>query len=97
RLLTPLLFALGIECWLTLGGGNYGHRHQPLLLLIALVLGMVPPVNRLFNRAWNAVANPSQAQRLIIAFSLAVISAIFLYATERHQGIAITPTYHDEF
>jgi hypothetical protein len=97
RLLTPWLFIIGIQAWLILGGGNYGHRQQPLLLLIAVMLGSVPPVNRFVNRIWIAVARPSGRTRLGVALTILLIAPFFLYATERHQGIAIRPTYHDEF
>jgi hypothetical protein len=97
RFLTPFLFVLGVQAWLILGGGNYGHNHQPLLLFIALVLGLLPPVSRLVNHLWISVAHPSTKAKLVTALVLLVISPIYLYAVQRREGFAIVPTYQDEF
>ncbi|HEY1922966.1 MAG TPA: hypothetical protein VGG44_09485, partial [Tepidisphaeraceae bacterium] len=39
--LTPLFLFLGIECWLVIGKGNYGHQDKPLMILAAIIAGMI--------------------------------------------------------
>lgn len=35
------LLVFGVECWLVVGKDNYGHQHQPLLILAAIICGFI--------------------------------------------------------
>jgi hypothetical protein len=88
---------LAVEGWLTLGGGNYGHKHQPWLLLCALIAGLIPPVRDGVNYLWRYLENPSTLARILTAGAITVGAAVFLYWCARYQAIAIHPKFHDEF
>ena len=95
--LTAPLLLLGVECWLVLGGGNYGHEYKPLIILAAIVAGMIWPINWIFNWLWNAASRPSPRARLGIALAIGIASSLCLYATQRYERIPIHPKFHDEF
>jgi hypothetical protein len=92
-----LLLLLGVQSWLLLGHGDYGHRHEFRWIAVALFAGLIPPIRRGLNRAWERIARPGDRTRLIVAGLIALLSAIFIYISEREQGIAIHPYFHDEF
>jgi len=95
--LTAPLLLLGVECWLVLGGGNYGHQCKPLIILAAIVAGLVRPISWAFNGLWNAAARPSPRTRRGIALAIWIGSSLFLYSTQRYEKIPIHPKFHDEF
>ena len=35
--LTPVLLIFGVQCWLVLGGGDYGRQYKPLMILAVIV------------------------------------------------------------
>ena len=45
---TVLLLVLGVQLWLIVGTGDYGLSKQRYLLLAALVVALIPPINRAF-------------------------------------------------
>ena len=61
--LTPVLLIFGVQCWLVFGGGDYGRQYKPLMILAAVVAGLIGPVNRAFDRLWNAAARPTPKSR----------------------------------
>jgi len=95
--LTPVLLVLGVECWLVEGGGNYGHRHQPLLILGAIVCGLIPPIAAIFERLWKTVQHPSPGTRRIIAIVICIGSSLFLYWSQRYEHTPFRPKFQDEF
>ncbi len=95
--LTPVLLIFGVQCWLVFGGGDYGRQHQPLVILAAVVAGLIGPINRAFDRLWNAVARPAPIVRRWIALAICAGSSLFLYWTARCQNIVIKPLFEDEF
>jgi len=95
--LTLPLLLLGVECWLMLGKGNYGHQYKPLIILAAIVAGLVRPINWAFNGLWNAAGRPSPRARRWIALAIWIGSSLFLYSTQRYEKIPIHPKFHDEF
>ncbi|MGD0768991.1 MAG: hypothetical protein ABSB42_12470 [Tepidisphaeraceae bacterium] len=97
RWLTLGLLAFGVECWLVFGQGNYGHQNKPRMILIAIVAGLIPPINRAFNWLWNVLAAPSAVMRRSIAMAIWIGSSLFLYWTLQMEGISFKPTYEDEF
>ncbi|MGD0389795.1 MAG: hypothetical protein ABSC42_12670 [Tepidisphaeraceae bacterium] len=97
RWLTLPLLLLGVECWLVLGGGNYGHQDKPLIILAAIAAGLIRPINWAFDGLWNAAARPSPRMRRCIALAIWIGSSLFLYSTQRYEKIPIHPKFHDEF
>jgi Dolichyl-phosphate-mannose-protein mannosyltransferase len=95
--LTPIFLFLGIECWLVVGKGNYGHQNKPLMILAAIICGLIPPIRRAFNWLWQSVENPSPRARTFIAILIAIASALFLYWTQRFEKTPFQPKFHDEF
>lgn len=92
-----LLLLLGAESWLVLGGGDYGHRHEFTWLMVAVIAGLIPPLRRGINALWELVRSASPRNQHLIAGLIAIASALFIYFSERHQGVAIHPYFHDEF
>jgi hypothetical protein len=97
RWLTPLFLLFGVECWLVLGEGNYGHQYKPLLILGSIVAGLIPPINRAFDRVWQALAHPSPAARRWIFLAIWIASALFLFWTQRLEKTPFKPKFQDEF
>jgi hypothetical protein len=95
--LTLGLLVFGVECWLVLGKGNYGHQHQPLLILAAVICGLVPPIREAFNWLWKAVERPSPRARLCVALAIWIGASLFLYWTQRYEKTPFRPKFHDEF
>jgi hypothetical protein len=97
RWLSPLSLLLGVELWLLLGGGNFGRPSKPLILLVLIAVGLIPPINRLFNRIWEALAKPSPTARRWTAIVIWIVSSVFLYSTQRYENISLAPKWEDEF
>ncbi len=95
--LTPVLLIFGIQCWLVVGQGNYGHQHQTLLILAAIICGLIPPIRNAFNWLWKAVEHPSPRTRCWIALAIGISSGFFLYWTQRFEKTPFHPKFHDEF
>ncbi|MGD0463359.1 MAG: glycosyltransferase family 39 protein [Tepidisphaeraceae bacterium] len=95
--LTPVFLFVGVECWLVVGKGNYGHQHQPLLILAAVVCGFLPPIRQAFNWLWKALERPSPRTRLCLAIAIGLGSSLFLYWTQRFEKTPFHPKFHDEF
>jgi hypothetical protein len=94
--LTPILLIFGLECWLVLGGGNYGRLHRLLFVIAAIVAGLIPPIRRAIQFLWNA-ANTTPRKRIWIALLIAIISSLFIVWTERYHHIPLKPQFQDEF
>jgi Dolichyl-phosphate-mannose-protein mannosyltransferase len=99
RWLTPAFLLLGVECWLLISHGSYGHQIfvKPVLILAAIACGLVPPIRSAFNRLWIMAARPSPRTRLWIATAIWIGSSLFLFWTQRVEKTAIHPKFHDEF
>jgi hypothetical protein len=97
RWLTPVFLVLGVQCWLVLGEGEYGHQDKPLLILGAILAGLIPPINRAFDYFWKAVSRPSPLARTLIAIGICLAASVFCYWTQRYEHVAIRPKYADEF
>jgi Dolichyl-phosphate-mannose-protein mannosyltransferase len=95
--LTPVLLIFGLQCWLVLGGGDYGRQYKPLMILAAVVAGLIEPISRAFDRLWNAAARPTPKRRRWIALAIGVSSSLFLYWAARWQHIILKPQFEDEF
>jgi hypothetical protein len=95
--LTPAFLFLGVESWLLIGKGNYGHQHQTLLILAAIICGFIPPIHDAFNYLWKAAEHPSPRSRLYIAIAIGIASSLFLYWTQRFEQTPFHPKFHDEF
>jgi hypothetical protein len=95
--LTPVLLIFGVQCWLVFGGGDYGRQYKPLMILAAVVVGLIGPVNRAFDRLWNVAARPTPKVRRWTALAIGVGSSLFLYWAARCQHIALKPLFEDEF
>src|ERR1700728_1227237 len=93
RWLTPILLLFGLECSLVLGKANYANLRLLAMILSAVALGLIPPVNRAFNCLWNAIAAPSPAARRWTALLIWIISSLFLYSTQRYEKIAFQPKW----
>ncbi len=97
RWLVPILLLLGVECWLVLGAGDYGPPRKSRILLACLIAGLIPPINRAFNRLYIAIAHPSPRTRRLICLAIWIASTFFLYSSQRCQKITFHPKWEDEF
>jgi hypothetical protein len=96
--LTPVLLVFGVELWLTLGEGDYGHQiYKPLVILAIAAAGLIGPIHRGFERVWVSLERPGSRTRGWIALGIAIAASVFLLWTERFQQIAFAPKFHDEF
>jgi hypothetical protein len=95
--LTPVLLIFGVQCWLVLGGGDYGRQYKPLMILAAIAAGLIGPISRAFNRFWNAAARPTPKTRRLTALAIAATSSLFLYWAARCQHVTPKPQFEDEF
>jgi len=95
--LLPLLLILGVQCWLVLGQGNYGHFDKLAAISLAIFLGLIPPVNRALSRCWNSLAHPTPALRRCIALLTWIGSSLLIYWTEIFQHARFKPMFADEF
>lgn len=95
--LTPALLVFGVECWLVVGKDNYGHQHQPLLILAAIICGFIRPIRDAFNWLWKTVERPSSRTRRCIAIAIWLASSLFLYWTQRYEKTPFHPKFQDEF
>src|SRR5579862_5830780 len=92
-----LLLIVGIQFWLLFGGGNYGRHHAVWWIAIAVIAGIIPPIRRIIDRAWESVSGIIFQKRVLIACAIAVIVAPLLYWMERSQGISLRLYFHDDF
>jgi hypothetical protein len=97
RILAPILLILGVQCWLLLGEGNYGHQYKPLIILLSILAGLIPPFARALNRLWNAIAQPSPAARRWIVVCIWIASSLFLYWSQWVEQTPFKPKFQDEF
>jgi hypothetical protein len=95
--LTPVFLFLGVECWLVVGKGNYGHQNLPLMILLAIICGLIPPIQRTFNWLWKSAEHPSPRTRISLAIAIGIASSLFLYWTQRYEQTPFRPKFHDEF
>ncbi len=91
------LLVFGVECWLVVGKDNYGHQHQPLLILAAIICGFIAPIRNAFNWLWKTVERPSPRSRWLVAVTICVASSLFLYWTQRYEKTPFQPKFQDEF
>jgi hypothetical protein len=97
RWLVPILLLFGIECWLVLGAGDYGPPRKSRILLACLIAGLIPPINRAFNRLYIAIASPSPRTRRLICLAIWIASTFFLYWSQVYEKIPLHPKWEDEF
>jgi hypothetical protein len=95
--LTPVFLILGVECWLVVGKGNYGHQNKPFIILAAIICGLIPPVRIAFNRLWKSIEHPSPRTRNFLAIAIGIASSLFLYWTQRYEKTPFHPKFQDEF
>ncbi|MDP9174742.1 MAG: hypothetical protein M3O30_12865 [Planctomycetota bacterium] len=96
KIIAWLLMIAGVQSWLLLGHGDYGHRDELRWVLAAAVLALIPPVRRGVNLWWEFSRAPSPRARLFIFIAITVATPLFIHASERYQKIAIHPYFHDE-
>lgn len=89
------LVVLGIQCWLTLGQGEYGLRMQRWLLFAAMGLSIVPPFNRWFMGWLDRCRSPSISARRGIAVATALLAAFYFPITAYHQNRDFQPIWQD--
>ncbi|HEY7087774.1 MAG TPA: glycosyltransferase family 39 protein, partial [Tepidisphaeraceae bacterium] len=91
-----LLVIVGIQCWLIFGRSDYGRNIQLKLLLATLILGLIPPVNRLFGAFLDRIRRPSPQAMWITAVTIAILSALYFPFTGWYQGRNFMPKWQDE-
>jgi hypothetical protein len=97
RIAAMLLLIVGVQAWLILGEGHSGNQHQPLLILLAIVLACVPPIRRQIDRVYRAIAKPPPLARLLTALLMAIISSVVLVEGQSRQHLDFNPRFQDEF
>src|SRR5205809_255391 len=97
KLIAILLLIVGVEFWLTIGHGLLGLGIHALPILISVIVALVPPVNRLIDRALQKIRNPRPRTRAISSCCIALVATAYLLLTGFHQHKQFTPKLHDEF
>src|SRR3954451_2599106 len=95
-LVTPLLIIVGIQCWLILGHNDYGLTIQLKLLLGALVVSLIPPVNRFIYACLDRIRHPSPRALAIAFIAIAVAASFYFPFTGWRQGRNFQPKWQDE-
>jgi len=95
-IVVPLLIVLGIQCWLIFGRSDFARTFQLWLLAGAVVVSIIPPINRTAVAAIDRVRSPSVKVRYIAAGVIASISAAYLVETAWFQGRNFQPKWQDE-
>src|SRR6476659_10646828 len=103
KLVVVLLLIFGVQLWLTAGRGIWVRNFrlwewnpQLHLLLLAVVLALIPPVNRAIYAFLDMIRAPSPRARGIAALVVGVVAAAYLLLTAAAQD-RLRLTWHDEF
>ena len=91
----PILSAITAKHWLT--AFDLYLQFKPLVILSAIILGLIPFINRGFDRAWRAIAHPSPAARRWIALIIWIASSLFCFRTQKIEKTPFKPKFQDEF
>lgn len=97
RIPAALLGGFGLELWLFLGKGDYGHRYEFRILAVAILAGLIPPVRRGFNWLWETASRPPLWGRYIIASVISILSMPLLVHMEVIQRFHLRLHFHDEY
>jgi hypothetical protein len=100
--LSILLLVIGLLAWAALGQGEigthfYSLRIQPLLLLAAVVVALIPSVRNFVNVWWIRLSAPSPRVQWIVAAMLAFCSTVYLVWTAHFQHLPLNLKWQDEF
>ncbi|HTL28975.1 MAG TPA: hypothetical protein VL282_07140, partial [Tepidisphaeraceae bacterium] len=96
RVWVVILLAVGLGLWLIT------DRATPTALqvqfgLLAVVLCLIPNVNRFLARQIERLRHASPQQRAVAAVIVALVSFIYIYLTSLEQGRSFRMILHDEF
>ncbi len=94
--LPGLLLLVGVCLWLN-GGQTWPTKLQFEFGFVAIIVSSIPPVNRFFTRALDALRTISPRTRTLIAIGWTIVAIIYIYVTAVHQGRRFEMVYHDEF
>lgn len=92
-----LLLVVGCQLWLIVDVRLTRRPYELLVLGSAVVLGLLPPVQRALRRAGNWLDARRGLGIGVIALLLFAMSVVYLYATAVRQDRHFVPIYHDEF
>lgn len=98
RIVTLLLLAIGVQCWLIAGHGEYGARAPWLSTLLAAMLALIPITRRWLITAIEAIdAQRSFRAHVLWLIAIAITATLYFIWTAYGQGFNFYPRLHDEF
>jgi len=96
KIITPLLAIFGVQAWLVLLNALWGRNSHVTLLAAAMLVAIVPPVNRLIWKFLRRLRHPSPKLRAGIAIGVAAVAGFTLAGYAVSSGRDLFPTMHDE-
>jgi hypothetical protein len=97
QIVTPLAAILGVQSWLLILHGDWGHTAHFRLLLISLAAAAIPPVRRLIWKPLARLRRPSPLVGWAMTASVTIASALLLGRYAVTSGRDLFPSMHDEF
>src|SRR4051812_32125486 len=90
------LSAVGAALWWLLARPYGNADATPLLVIAAIVVSLVPGVNRQINAALDRIRHPRPSSRFVASILISIAAAVYLYITARLQHRDFIPMWHDE-
>src|SRR3954468_10337866 len=95
-MLVAMLLFIGVELWFLVMHGLGIRRYQPILIGVAALLAIFPPLARWIASMLDRIARPSRGAARLTAIFLFVASAALFYFQARSQERSFSIRYHDE-
>ncbi|HEX4793541.1 MAG TPA: glycosyltransferase family 39 protein [Humisphaera sp.] len=96
QLFVALLLLCGIGVWCAIGPGHGLGRTRWILILIATVIAMLPPLSGAIDRALERIRHPSSQARAKAAILIGLAAAGYFILTAFNQNRDLFPKAHDD-
>lgn len=87
---------VGLGVWLLIGSGRGIGTARWILIGLAAVGGLLPPVAGAIERALRILRHPSAAARTRVTLLVGLLCAVYFAATAMNQGRDLFPKTHDD-
>ena len=95
-IVAALLLVLGVQLWLVVGRGDWGHLPGPIVWAAIALLALLPPIRRRLGPALEEIDRPSPRARLVVAAAITLAAGAYLYFTAVRQQRDFFLKIHDE-